>query len=111
LTSLLQTLKQEVAVFGASEYPAIGDGFGQSVRLRRCKMPLLGGENGHELFTNNGESLEGRLLFAVPKSESSTPRQDLPRMKLTAQLQRDGYYNQHSISSKARTFNSAVKTD
>jgi len=27
-------------------------------------------DDGHELFANDPESLEGRLLFAVPKSES-----------------------------------------
>ncbi|KAG0651049.1 ATP phosphoribosyltransferase [Hyphodiscus hymeniophilus] len=30
-------------------------------------MPLLGGEHYNELFTDNSESLEGKLLFAVPK--------------------------------------------
>ena len=74
-------------------------------------MPLLGREDNHELFTDNPESLEGRLLFAVPKSESSIPFHQVHRMELTGQLQRGAYYNQHSISLKVQIFNSAAKTD
>jgi hypothetical protein len=68
-------------------YPAIGvkfggysqipqDGFGESVRIHYSfRMRFLEDETElHESFANSPESLEGRLLFAVPKSESLPPR-------------------------------------
>jgi hypothetical protein len=87
------------------------DGFGQSVRLHHFKMPLLGSEEEHEFFTDNPESLEGRLLFAVPKSESTTSKSTMHGTGLMDQLQRADCYNPRSISSKAQIYNSGVKTD
>jgi hypothetical protein len=34
-------------------------------------MPFFDEDEIHESFADNAESLEGRLLFAVPKSEST----------------------------------------
>jgi hypothetical protein len=45
-------------------------------------------------FADNPQSLEGRLLFAVPKSESP---QLFHRINLTY-MQREDYYKQHLIS-------------
>jgi hypothetical protein len=35
-------------------------------------MPFFDDDDVHESFADNPESLEGRLLFAVPKSESTS---------------------------------------
>jgi hypothetical protein len=35
-------------------------------------MPLFDHDDVHDSFADNPESLEGRLLFAVPKSESTS---------------------------------------
>jgi hypothetical protein len=35
-------------------------------------MPFFDEDDVHESFADNPESLEGRLLFAVPKSESTS---------------------------------------
>lgn len=35
-------------------------------------MPFFDENNVHKSFADNPESLEGRLLFAVPKSESTS---------------------------------------
>lgn len=39
-----------------------------------------------EVFTDNPESLEGRLLFAVPKSESSTPKSTIALHEADVQI-------------------------
>jgi hypothetical protein len=67
---------------GLESYPAIGlctytrpfpplDSNGSSQSVRKLKMPYVQEDELHESFANNPSSLEGRLLFAVPKSEST----------------------------------------
>ena len=57
-------------------------------------MPLLVGGSDYELFAHSPESLEGRLLFAVPKSESAISAARVQQTELMGQLQRAGYSNQ-----------------
>jgi hypothetical protein len=60
-------------------------------------MSLLGAEDVYEQFTDNPKSLEGRLLFAVPKSESTTPTLAVTGSRAESQSQRGVFYKQHSI--------------
>jgi hypothetical protein len=48
-------------------------GFSQSVSRQPATMPSIEEEELHEVTADYPKSLEGRLLFAVPKSESLLP--------------------------------------
>jgi len=65
----VNTPRSEEAIYKRGPLFVWNHGSGQSVRLK-FKMHFLEDEDEvHESFADNPESLEGRLLFAVPKSE------------------------------------------
>jgi hypothetical protein len=59
-------------------------------------MPLIEEDSHFEQSANDPESLEGRLLFAVPKSESTLTKFSilLNHHTNTVTLQREDYYKQ-----------------
>ena len=71
-------------------------------------MPSFVEQELHENFADNPQSLEGRLLFAVPKSESFFHSE---KIALTDNLQRGGYYKLLSICLKVQIYNSDAKID
>jgi hypothetical protein len=71
-------------------------------------MPSFVEQDLHEDLANDPQSLEGRLLFAVPKSESFFHGE---KIALTDNSQREDYYKLLSTCLKAQIYSSDAKTD